>query len=128
MRKIAIFFMILSLFGDDSKEILNLINILKNKKFEYSEIVTIYNPFKKEKAVLKEKFKKLAVVETNSKIERDYNLEIIFQNRVRIDNSWYKNGDKLDNYTIILKNQKVYLKDKNRTIELKRKTLIKVIQ
>ena len=114
-------------FGaDDTKEILQMIKILENAtNSTYKEVSGIYNPFvKKSKVDLihKKRVVHSVTISDNSK----YNLEIVFQNRVRINNNWYNDGDKLDNYTIIIKNNKVYLKNKNKKILLNRKSILKV--
>ena len=125
MKKIIIFIAILA-FGNDTKEILNLINILKTKSFDYKEISNIYNPFVKTTKSSNIQKKSNIILMNPTKTDLKYTLEVIFQNKVRINNSWYKNYDKIDNYTIIIRNNKVYLKNKNKTILLNRKTIIKV--
>jgi hypothetical protein len=124
MKKLIIFIG-LSVFANETKEILEMIDILNKKSFSYNEIISIYNPFvKKGNKKLKTK---LVIAPTIPENSNNFNLEVLFQNRVRINNSWYKNGDKLDRYTIIIKNKKVYLKDGNKLIDLQRKkTLLKV--
>jgi len=123
MKKTIIFIAILA-FGIDTKELLKEINILKNTSFEYKEIEKIYNPF-----IQKNKnniyFTPIKTINESIK-QKNYNLEVIFQNRVRINNTWYKNGDKLDEYIIIIKNNKVYLKKGKKLILLHKKSLIKV--
>jgi len=126
MKKIIIFIAIFA-FGNDTKEILNLINILNNKSFSYKEVKNIYNPFvKKSKTQQNKDNSNFVFFESPQKSNLKYTLEVVFQNRVRINGSWYKNYDKIDNYTIIIKNNKVYLKNRERTILLNRKTIIKV--
>jgi len=122
MKKIIILIATLA-FGLDTKEILKEIEILKNINFNYKEVQNIYNPFvTKNKQKINISYMPPVIKENKSQ----YNLEVIFQNKVRINNTWYKNGDKLDEYIIIIKNNKVYLKNKNKLIKLNRKTLIKV--
>jgi len=126
MRVILIIFItFVYLFANDSKEILKMIQILKNRDFSYQEIVYIYNPFIKNR-VKEKKMETKQTVTDEIEYKTSYQLEAIFQNRVRINNVWYKNGDKLDKYIIIIGKNSVYLKDKNRLIRLKRAMLIKV--
>jgi hypothetical protein len=126
MRVILIIFItFVYLFANDSKEILKMIQILKNRDFTYQEIVYIYNPFIKNR-VKEKKMETKQTVTDEIEYKTSYQLEAIFQNRVRINNVWYKNGDKLDKYIIIIGKNSVYLKDKNRLIRLKRAMLIKV--
>lgn len=122
MKKIIILIATLA-FGLDTKEILKEIEILKNINFNYKEVQNIYNPFITKKQSTK--YEQIPAIKAISQ-KSNYNLEVIFQNKVRINNSWYKNGDKLDEYIIIIKNNKVYLKNKNKVIKLNRKSLIKV--
>ncbi len=122
MKKIIILIATLA-FGLDTKEILKEIEILKNINFNYKEVQNIYNPFITKKQSTK--YEQIPTIKAISQ-KSNYNLEVIFQNKVRINNSWYKNGDKLDEYIIIIKNNKVYLKNKNKVIKLNRKSLIKV--
>ena len=126
MRVILIIFItFVYLFANDTKEILKMIKILKNRDFSYQEIVYIYNPFVKNR-VKEKKMETKQTVTDEIEYKTSYQLEAIFQNRVRINNVWYKNGDKLDKYIIIIGKNSVYLKDKNRLIRLKRAMLIKV--
>ena len=126
MRVVLIIFItFVYLFANDTKEILKMIKILKNKDFSYQEIVYIYNPFVKNR-VKEKKMETKQRVTDEIEYKMSYQLEAIFQNRVRINNVWYKNGDKLDKYIIIIRKNSVYLKDKNRLIRLKRAMLIKV--
>jgi len=126
MRVILIIFItFVYLFANDSKEILKMIQILKNRDFSYQEIVYIYNPFIKNR-VKEKKMETKQTVTDEIEYKTTYQLEAIFQNKVKINNVWYKNGDKLDKYIIIIGKNSVYLKDKNRLIRLKRAMLIKV--
>ena len=110
-------------FGIDTKEILKEINILKSITFQYTEVKKIYNPFIKNLKKYKNTNTPTLIVQPK---KENYNLEAIFQNKIRINNNWYKNGDKLDEYIIIIKNNKVYLKNGNKLIKLNKKSLIKV--
>jgi len=126
MRVILIIFItFVYLFANDTKEILKMIKILKNRDFSYQEIVYIYNPFVKNR-VKEKKMETKQTVTDLIEYKTTYQLEAIFQNKVKINNVWYKNGDKLDKYIIIIRKNAVYLKDKDRVIRLKRAMLIKV--
>jgi len=125
MKKLILLIGILA-FANDTKEILKMINILQAQQSIYKPITNLYNPFNLQKNNIK------ATNTTNfnynlpTNTKKTYNLEIIFQNKVRINNKWYKNNDKIDNYKVFIKNEEVYLINKNKTIHLKRKTFLKV--
>jgi len=122
MKKIIIFIAIFA-FGIDTKEILKEIQLLNNIDLKYKEINNIYNPFiAKNKQKRDISYTPLVIKEKKT----EYNLEVIFQNKARINNNWYKNGDKLDEYIIIIKNNKVYLQKNGKIIQLNKKSLIKV--
>jgi len=123
MKKFILLFIATLSFAIDTKEILKEINILENIDFRYKEITNIYNPFISNKKRKNSSINIPLVTESKKGV---YNLEVIFQNKVRINNNWYKNGDKLDEYIIIIRNNKVYLKNKNKLIKLNRESLIKV--
>jgi len=123
MKKFILLFIATLSFAIDTKEILKEINILENIDFKYKEITNIYNPFISNK---KRKNSSINIPLVTESKKGMYNLEVIFQNKVRINNNWYKNGDKLDEYIIIIRNNKVYLKSKNKLIKLNKKSLIKV--
>lgn len=127
MKKLIILIAVVC-FANDIKEILEMINLLHTQKYEYKPITHLYNPFvdKKIKNKIVNNTKFQYNIHNNTNIKKTYNLEIVFQNKVRINNKWYKNNDKLDNYRVIMKNDKVYLKNKKKIIELKRTTLLKV--
>jgi len=128
MKKLIILMgALMYLYSNDTKDILRMMDSLNKINFQYKEVQTIYNPFVKKtnnNIVTKTKIK----TTKTTKVNTSYNLEVIFQNKARINNKWYKNNDKLDKYIIIIKNQKVYLKSKNSLIQIKRKTLIRVKQ
>jgi len=124
MKKIIIFITVF-LFGEDTKEILKLIQIFNNKSVTYQEVSNIYDPFIKSKKRASIHIPKIKYV-APQKHSIKYRLEVVFQNRVRINNNWYKNGDKLDNYIIIMKKNRVYLKNKKTMMLLNRKSMIKV--
>ena len=122
MKKLIIFIAIF-LFADDTKEILKLINILNHKSFSYIEVNNIYNPFVDKPKVQPIKMKIKTKAE---KINTNYTLEVVFQHKVKINGNWYKNGDTIDGYKIILIGYKVFLKKHSKTILLNRKTILKV--
>jgi hypothetical protein len=115
----------------DIKTLLELIHVLENKKTYNKKIENIkldYNPFKikKSKKRISEIVLPTATKTVTLNSEKNYNVEVIFQNRAKIDNIWYKNGDKLGKYTIIIKNGKVYLQKGEQMIKLERKRVLKV--
>ena len=105
-------------------DIINMIKILQNTKKTYHPIQTLYNPFITTKKAIINPIIKVQTPPKQNKI--NYNIQVIFQNKVKINNIWYKNGDKLDKYTIIIKNSNVFLKDKNHIQKLSRQIYIKV--
>jgi len=123
---VAILLITISCFAGEVREILSLINKVKHQDFSYKEVSNLYNPFKKRKKLPKIVRKPTNFVVADTDLKNDYQLEVKFQNRVRINNVWYKNGDKIDNYTIHMKKGRVFLINRNRVIELKRKTILKV--
>jgi len=124
MKK-SIIFIGVFLFANDTKEILNLIKDLHKQTFSYVEVSNLYNPFTNTKTNTYQT-KPIKIIQpkiTNIK----YKLEAIFQQKVKINGNWYKNHDKLDEYTIIISQNKVYLKNNKNIIDLtKKQTLLKV--
>jgi len=123
MKKFILLLIATLSLASDTKEILELINILKQQKIEYKPIKNLYDPFCK---VITIKKNNVIIYNPMPNRKKSYHLEIIFQNKVRINGKWYKNNDKIDKYIIVLKNDKVYLKYKNKLKQLKRETIIKV--
>jgi len=124
MRKFILLLITTLCLANETKEILELINILKQQKVEYKPITNIYDPFCTVKN--NNKTTTATIYRPLIKQKTSYNLEIIFQNRVRINGKWYKNNDKIGKYILIIKNNKVFLKYGNKLKQLKRKTIIKV--
>jgi hypothetical protein len=123
MKKLLVLLAI-TLYGYDIKEELKLIKILQNYNTAYIPIKSLYNPFNpKNKIKTKPKQKKIIVI---PQTQHNYILQAIFQNKAKINNIWYKNGDKIDKYTIIIKNNKVFLKNKNKLLLINRKPQLKV--
>jgi len=121
MKKVIIFLAIFA-FGNETEEILKMMDILKHQNFKYTPITKIYNPFTKTQVIKKHKINiTIAPIKTHN-----YKLEVVFQNKAKINGNWYKNGDKIDSYTVVIKDTQVYLINKNKTIKLNQKTLIKV--
>jgi hypothetical protein len=126
MKKIIILcFGLLFVFADETNQITNLIKQINKKQFEYKEITTIYDPFVSVKKING----KLHLPKATSKqIKKVYRLEVIFQNKAKINGKWYKNNDKIGKYKIIIQKNQVYLKSKNKQFLLASKTtnIIKV--
>ena len=125
MKKLILLIGVLA-FANDTKEILKMINILQAQHSIYKPIKNLYNPFYSQKNNIKATNTINFNYNLPTNTKKTYNLEIIFQNKVRINNKWYKNNDKIDNYKVFIKNEEVYLINKNKTIHLKRKTFLKV--
>jgi hypothetical protein len=126
MKKLLIFVFILSLYANDTKEILQLIEIIKHKTPSYREINDIYNPFEENHHKTKSTNK---ISKSNDKVYKSnetYNLQVIFDNKLKINNQWYKIGDKIDNYKIVKKNDKFMLINNKKVILLSNPTIIKV--
>jgi len=127
MKKLILFIAILC-YANETKEILKMIDLLQTQKISYKPIKKLYNPFINEE--------KQKIISNNidfgyfipKKEKKVYDLEIVFQNKVRINGKWYKNNDKIDQYKIIIKDESVYLKNKKKLIKLKRKRLLKVTE
>jgi hypothetical protein len=124
MKKLILFIAIIC-FANDTKEVLELIKILQHQKITYKPITNIYNPFYNPKIIKQAKNNFFIPISTKTE-KTKYNLEIIFQNKARINGKWYKNGDKLNKYKVVITNNKVFLKHKNKIIYLNRKTILKV--
>jgi hypothetical protein len=114
----------------DIKQLLKLIHILENKETinKVGNIKLDYNPFqiKKKKKKVSEIVLPTDITNVTLNSEKNYNVEVVFQNKAKIDNIWYKNGDKLGKYTIIINNGKVYLQKGEQMIKLERKRVLKV--
>jgi hypothetical protein len=114
----------------DIKQLLKLIHLLENRKSinRMGNIKLDYNPFqmKKKKKKVSEIVLPPSITNVTLNSEKNYNVEVVFQNKAKIDNIWYKNGDKLGKYTIIIKNGKVYLQKGEQMIKLERKRVLKV--
>jgi len=122
MKKLIIFISVLC-FANDTKEILDLLNILKHQHSVYKPIQNLYNPFKTKQLKTD---KKATFIIKKEKPKPKYILEVVFQNKARIDGKWYKNNDNLDKYKVIIRNNKVFLQSNSKIIYLKRKTILKV--
>jgi len=114
----------------DIKQLLKLIHLLENRKSinRMGNIKLDYNPFqmKKKKKKVSEIVLPPSITNVTLNSEKNYNVEVVFQNKAKIDNIWYKNGDKLGKYTIIIKIGKVYLQKGEQMIKLERKRVLKV--
>jgi len=122
MKKLVIFLFI-TLWANETEDILKLIDKIENYKFHYTYIKKLYDPFGYKRKILHHKvtITKKKVIKNNS-----YNLQIVFQNRVKINNKWYNIGDKIGNYTIVKKNGQIMLVNKYSIIKLSQPSLIKV--
>ena len=121
MKKIIIFITTF-LFAQDIQELLKMAKMLK-KDTEYKQINNLYNPFSYKKV---SKMDIIKVKKTTKQNNINYNLQAIFQNKAKINNVWYKNGDKLDKYIVVIKGFDVFLKYKNHIEKLTKQTYIKV--
>ena len=130
MKTITLLLTIFStIYANDIQDILKMTKLLKTYNITYKPIKNLYNPFVVQHKIQTVKkhpilIKKISVL----KPKKTYHLEVIFSNKVRINGQWYKNYDKIDDYVVIIKNNKVFLKHKNHTILLQNKhnSLLKV--
>ena len=118
MKKLLIILVALNLYANDTKEILFLLKKLQKIQYNYKPIISLYNIKKIEqihKPVINLKHKNV------KKVNKTYILEVIFNNKVKINGKWYKNDDIIDGYKIVIMGNNVFLKNKYKTIILKHK-------
>jgi hypothetical protein len=121
MKKIAILLFIISILNADIKELISSIEqIKKSKAHQSSQISSIYNPFLNynDKVGIKTNFK-LSTENRGEKPLSQLSLEVIFNNKAKINSKWYTKGDKIGKITIWkILSDKVILKDKKKYIVL----------
>ena len=115
MKKLIILLFIGSLYANETKEILFLLKNLQKIHYNYTPINSLYKSHKQKKEIYK------PIIIKATKISKTYILEVIFNNKVKINQKWYKNGDIIDNYKVVITNNNVFLKNKNKIISLKPK-------
>jgi len=97
----------------DTKTIDKLIKEIKKERIGLSE-KSIKNPFESHTKNSLKKEQRGSIAKKVKSKKRDFRLNAIINNRVKIDNKWYKIDSKIDNYNItILPNQCIELKDGN---------------
>jgi len=119
MKKIIIVLISTCLFAD-VKETIKLMHILDNFDFSYKPITTLYNPFRTKVIT------SLPSKNSMNNSFQTYKLEVVFQNRVRINGNWYNIGDKIDDFIIKKDGNKICLKNSKQKIILTPNSLIKV--
>jgi len=113
MKKLFILLtLILSLYANDTKEILFLLKNLQKIQYNYKPVNSLYN---KQNKKIKYFFNNKKV----KKIQIKYVLEVIFNNKVKINGRWYKNGERIDNYRVVVVDNNVFLRNKHKLISLK---------
>jgi len=121
MKKLVVLLIMINLYASDTKEILFLLKDLQKIQYNYKPINKLFNNTKKPKKEIY-KLKDTKPKKTQTK----YVLEVIFNNKVKINGKWYKNGDAIDNYKILVVDNNVFLINKHKTISLNPKP--KVLQ
>jgi hypothetical protein len=120
MRILVILLFIASILSADIKEFLSSIEEFKKaKNHQGAQIGSIYNPFLNynNKVALKKEFK--FSTKKTDKVLSQLSLEVIFNNKAKINSKWYKKGDKIGNISIWkILSDKVILKDGNKSIVL----------
>jgi len=131
MKKIFLIFILVYAYANDVQEILSMSKLLKNHNLEYQTVRKVYDPFTKKKPNIKPIIIRPVYHKKKIKpiIKKTYHLEVVFLDKVRINSQWYKNYDRIDDYTVIIKNNGVFLVNKKKTIHLQNKnSLLKVSQ
>ena len=132
MKKLLLLFLI-SFLNADVAGLISSIENLKHKTAQKSEVNSIYNPFLNYSK--SNKNRKPIFTKTPKNISNTSNsmlrLEVIFNNRAKIDSNWYKKGDKIGKIVVwkILP-ERVVLKKGNKkiTLSIKSKNILKVTQ
>ena len=129
MKKFIILLFMSILSASDIDDIIEMIHILKKRSLNYIKISDIYDPFNPQ-INTKKGVTKLIIPKNSPKIENktknSFNLEIIFQDKVKISGQWYKIGQMIGNYKIIRKKREIFLKNGSKYLSLKRKTGLRI--
>ena len=130
MKKLIILLFLSILSAHNVKEITKMIQLLKEREVKYVKVGKVYDPFNPPKQVKKTKITKFNFMkEKKDKVKKEnsnYNLEVIFGNKVKISGQWYKIGQMIGNYKIIRKEREIFLKDNSEYISLKRKIGLRI--
>ena len=129
MKKFIILLFLSILSASEIDDIIEMIHILKKRSLNYIQISNIYDPFSPQ-IKTKKGVTKLIIPKNSPKIENktknSFNLEIIFQDKVKISGQWYKIGQMIGKYKIVKQGGEILLKNGKRLILLKRKIGLRI--
>ena len=130
MKKLIILLFLSILSAHNIEEITKMIQLLKEREVKYIKVGKVYDPFYPPKQVKKKKITKFNFMkEKKDKVKKkssNYNLEVIFGNKVKISGQWYKIGQMIGNHKIIRKEREIFLKNGRKYLSLKRKTGLRI--
>jgi len=130
MKKLIILLFLSILSAHNVEEITKMIQLLKEREVKYVKVGELYDPFYPPKQVKKKKITKFNFMKAKKdkvkKKSSNYNLEVIFGNKVKINGQWYKIGQMIGNYKIIRKKREIFLKNGSKYLSLKRKTGLRI--
>lgn len=128
MKKLLLLFVI-SFLNADVSELIKSIDDVKNHNNIYnSKIGNLYNPFKNNDN--NKSLKSIVKVHKHMKA-KNLELEVIFNNKAKIDSAWYKKGDKIGKMLIYkILPEKVFLKNnkKIKVLYIKSKNILRIVK
>jgi len=132
MKRLLILFLVSFLNADVSGLISSIENLKKEKSNHNRQINSIYNPFLNYSNNHKDA-KPISIPTKNvsNNSTSPLRLEVIFNNRAKIDSNWYKKGDKIGKIVVLkILSDRVILKKgtKKITLSIKSKNILKVAQ
>jgi hypothetical protein len=128
MKKFIILLFLSILSASEIDDIIEMIHILKKRSLKYIRISNMYDPFNPQ---IKTKTGVKLIIPKNSpkvenKTKNSFDLEIVFQDKVKISGQWYKIGQMIGKYKIVKERGEILLKNGNRLISLKRKIGLRI--